>query len=365
LRFTGSFDVASLPPQRLGDGQPAVDFRLGVGTSYREYLHDDEDVKDLRALDLEADGRATFNPRGLAYFKVFEQFARLQQPRNSEGPFQITRDRNRLGAELGVRPGGGTIVTALGYEYDFEIYEEALESESVGDPPRPAEVGNPDSTWHVLTGSAKWRFLPKTAAILDASYSLYDKDNATLSGTGLPAYQDSTALRIQGGLIGLLTPKLTTTLKVGWGRANYDGEDDFRGVIGQAALQWRPSDLTRLSLGYERDFSDSVAANFFVDHRLYAALEQRIAGRWTLSVEPSARFRRYRSYREQFDPGDRELADDRDDTLAELRLGLSFHVSPWLLVGGAYGLETTASGWRGGEGDYVKHVVLLRVEGAF
>jgi len=357
LRFTGHLDLASLPAQRLGGSQPKLDLRVNGAVSYREYLKDDKAVKKLRALDLEGGFRATFNPQGLVHFRIFDQFARLRQPRNSEGPFNITRDRNRAGAELGARPGGGTVSAAVGYEFDVEFYEEDLQSDPVGDP------GNPDSLWHIVTGAGKWKFLPKTAATLDVAYSIYDKDNGVLIMSGEPAYQDSTALRTYAGVVGLLTPRVTATFKAGYGRADYDADEDFGGVIGKADVEWRATPQTRLNLGYERSFQDSVAANFYMDDQFHAGFEQRIASRWQLTLEPAIRFRRYESYREQFDPGGMESA--RDDTLGELHAGLAFYTFPWFLVGGAYNLEVNASGWRGGEGEYSKHVVLLRLEAAF
>jgi len=377
LRLHG--DMATLPPERMsrGDAKPALDFRLGLAAVYREYLTDDTDIKELRALDLEGNFRTTFNPQGAAYFKLHDEFVRQREPRNVRGSNLgganvLTRDHNLAGAELGFRPGGGMVTAAVGYDLGVEIYEEDWNVSSVDDNGTliPNEFGDPDSLWHVLSATGKWKFLPKTALTLDVHYSIYDKDNSLIEPSNapaalVPAYEDSTALRTYLGLVGLVSPKVNAVAKVGYGRATYDSGANFRSIIGTFQIDWRASVQSKLALGYERDFADSVAANFYVDNYLYASYENLLAGRTLLSIKPGVRFRRYEGVRDQFEG----VPDDqREDTLGELDLGLTFQVLPWFLVGGSYELQTDSTDWvgrDGGSNSYVKHVVLLRIEAAF
>jgi hypothetical protein len=352
--ITGHFDLASLPPQRLGnDAHPALDFRLNASAGYREYLSSDRAVEKQRAVDVDSGFHATFNPEGAAYLKLFDQFVRQRQPRDSN-PLFFTQDRNRAGAELGIRPGGGMVTATLGYELNVDLFEEN---------PNP-RTGNPDSFWHMFSGGGRWKFLPKTALTLDVAYAIYNRDNSVLPTTGEPAYEDSTALRTTVGVTGLITPKVTAVAKLGYGRANYDAGEDFGSVIAALQLNWRPTLVSKLALGYDRDFQDSVNANFYVDDYVYASYEHLVGGRWLFTVKPGVRARRYESNRPQFTPSD---PLERSDTIGELQAGLSFQVLSWFLVGAAYNLQTDSTGATIADQDpsFTRHVVLFRAEAAF
>jgi hypothetical protein len=130
-----------------------------------------------------------------------------------------------------------------------------------------------------LTGS--WRFLPKTAAILDSSWDFrfLTDDKNTLQSRGLAS--DSKPFRARAGLAGAVTKRMSLEVTGGWGMSNNDtasggGLETYNNFLATVGIGIRPSESTRINLGYSHDFRDSYFGNYFDVHRGFAQLRQRI-----------------------------------------------------------------------------------------
>ncbi|MEZ4306997.1 MAG: hypothetical protein R3F14_02970 [Polyangiaceae bacterium] len=101
-------------------------------------------------------------------------------------------------------------------------------------------------------------------------------------------------LRVQLGASGLITPSFGLLVMGGWGASFYEPtgqNNDFDSFIGQAELKWyitpNPSSdptaatlaLSSVSVGFTRDFADSLVGTYVERNRGYANLTYFFGGR--------------------------------------------------------------------------------------
>ncbi len=368
LRLVPNFAVATLPPQR-GGGHESLQFRLGALLGLRRYLTDEPGTQNLNSFDAKGDLGLTINPKGAVAFGVYDRFARaVQSIGDTSEP--NTRDTNTAGVDLRFQPGGRALQTTLGYSYDLSIFEEQA----------PGAI-NSNSAYHRGSLAVRWQFLPKTAWLLEGEGRKYQKD-------AKPVFFDSTHARAYLGMTGLLTPRFSTTLKAGYGFANYEGpREDFSNLIAVTSFSWHLRPEGKFTLAYERDFADSTFSNWYLDDYVYAQFEYTVAKSVILGIKPGYRNRKFGGI-PPFDinndvnpAGDGDqvtyLDLERTDHLLELDSSVDFRVADWLFFGVAYLLQTNTNDFATqsvtGEGigpvqateSYVKHIVTGRVEVAY
>jgi hypothetical protein len=359
-------DLATLSPQRT-EGQPAAprvaDFRLRFGGAYRNYFTDNRFITDQNNVDLDGSLNATFNPGGWISFRVSDDYVRTSQARNMEGPGSFVRDYNRAGAQLGVSPGGGMLNFALGYNFYVDHFENGWSYASI----------NPDLMTHEFTLQAGWRFLPKTAVNLWLSQGITSRD-LVLGGQRHP---DSYPFRVELGLIGQLTYKLQAMLRAGYGNGFYQSvagapSGNFNSVIGTAQLKWLIDPTATVTVGYNRNFQDSLFGDSYTDDHFFARYDQLLFGRVVLNVAGGFRYRQYNG----LDPRVWTIGS-RSDALVDAQAGADFRIKDWLFAGVAYNLLLDSTSARpafiSGPGaaplvdnpSYTKHLVSARVEVAY
>ncbi|MEN0062917.1 MAG: hypothetical protein AAGA48_12255 [Myxococcota bacterium] len=186
----------------------------------------------------------------------------------------------------------------------------------------------------------EWRFLPRTAVVLDADVTWQNWAENALDSNGddeeieLP---NSTFYKVRGGLDGQFTRRLFAQVLLGYGIGVYDGTSQAAslGTSGLDGLLFKFSlryDLTqavgdrpgsRLRAGYTKDFNDSFFSNYLALNAFNLEYTGRM-GRFEPSARYSIRFEKYNG----------ELA--RNDVLNRFQLGLATPLGTWarLSVGG-------------------------------
>lgn len=373
LRIVPSLALSSLSPQRGGEtpSQMLV-LRLNGSVGVRKYLSDNEAVQNVSSIDAMAGVSLTINPYGALAFSIYDNFLRSVSARNFEANEPFTRDYNMVGAKATIQPGGRALQTDLGFEYHIDFLEEAL-----------ASGFDPSTRWIRPYLAARWKFLPKTAVLVEGDARFYTKDDQ--SGT----FSESTHGRGLGGMQTLWTPRFGTTLKAGAGVADYDENEDTTQFLAVANLNFYVT-KGRLTLGYERDLADSIFSNWYVDDHIYAHYQHYIGDRIIVGVKPGYRHRTYGGLPDNLvdagaggtcpAPAEGEAcygASDRTDNLVEAEATLDVRVVSWIFAGVAYYLQMDATdfqtviGTAGGgtqteETDsFAKHVVMGRVEAAY
>ena len=285
LRLTPSLSVATLGPQRLEDGTiappPSLQFRGGADLTYREFIGVEEIRKQRNA---SGNAYVTFDvnsgrPIG---FGVFANYRRLIQPSVVADPnLSFNRSDVRAGGELVLQPGSGTLDLRFGYQFYGALFEESN--------------GVPfTNLTHDITVKNRWRFRPRTALFHDTSLRFITYPN---SDRAVQQLNNSTPLRTRVGLNGLLTPRFGTLLAVGYGGSFYEGgtalsTQQYDSINGQAEgtfyLSGNPGSaepgqvsllLSSITLGFNRDFQNSLLGNFYTSNKGYGRVVYFFGGR--------------------------------------------------------------------------------------
>ena len=358
LRIIGHLHLATLPPQRLTDGDnrlvlPKVSFRLKGAVAFREYFHDQRQVTEKRSLEVDAGIKLKLFPYGTFTVVLYDDFARTVPAWSGPNADRIT---NRGGVDFEIKPGGGRLNFTLGYANNLDLFEQDRFS-----------FANKMS--HELRLIAKWRLLPKTAAFFEANSQIYDyldptggeavKDKAT--GKAVPNL-NSYPLRLFLGFAGLFTPRFSVLLKVGYGNSLHVENDSYNMLVALAEATFFISPLSKIKGGFEHNFADSFYGNYFVDERVYIGYDHFIINRILLHLKGEYRFRQH----EGFPAG--SSVQELNYHIITADFGLDYKILEWMYVGLGYNLEyrkQTTPALPSATGtyfnDFVKHQVFGKV----
>jgi hypothetical protein len=349
VALTPALSISTLDPQ-------PVDLSSDASVTWTQYISGSRLVNAQSGLKADVGADVGFNREGPVSFTVQDRLRRTNEPPPVPAEFAYNTTTNRLGATLGVHPGGKVFQHFLSYDWTIVTVD---------------RVPDIDRQIHNFTLKNYWRFLPRTAAVLTGDYSLirYNEPNRN----GVFENVNSTPLRVSAGLTGLITKTLSLRIIGGWGWGFYDDETSFSGVVLDTQVTYRPGpvdDKNRLFLGYTRNFQDSTIANFATFHRPYAGYEQSIAGRIGLSIGANAMIRDYEGAPEGTfagPGGDVTISGGLNDLKVGANAGLGFDIRKWWDVGVRYALsanltdDVVTSEVAGNDAvrEYVKHLVTL------
>jgi hypothetical protein len=330
LRMIAHLHLATTSAQRLEDGEgraapKKVQFRIKSAFAYRQYLTDDTTISDLSALEIDAGLNLKLSPARMFQFEILDDYERRISPRNQVilpgGGFSnetINLNLNRAMARAHFIPGGGRLSFALAYALNLRAYEGSDYSEN-------------NKIFHELSLVGKYLLLPKTALLLEVNQQFYNYYNNSLYN------ENSTPLRVYAGFSGLITPRLSTQIKVGYGNAFYDSGDSFSGVLALVELGYQIGPVAKARLGYQRNFEDSPYSNYVAFHKVYAGYDHVLINRLILHLGVDYAYRQYEGF-------DRLNANGIDVTALDPNLvtgsiGLDYQIQDWIYVGVGYDLQ--------------------------
>jgi hypothetical protein len=298
-------------------------------------------------LQARADLSAHLHEQGPVGFVFADQFIRSDRARSPAVGAGVLSLFNELRASMPLRPGGGAIeiipevAWAMESFQSFSVLPPAGCTEGVCD---PAALETFD--YHNVRGSldGRWRFLPKTAVVLDTDFDLrgYSSGNNP----------DAKLLRIMGGLAGLVSPKVAVTAKAGWGQ-------DF-GTTGGATflLQLEGTYLMSPTMtfkgGYLRTLEPVSAYGLYRDDRGYVEGRALFGGKLALHGTAALDLLSFLA-----------AATPRDDTVLTVDLGPDYQIRPWLMAGVGYQLNTRSSSSAGSGLNYTRHEGYFRVTATY
>ncbi|WP_437775640.1 hypothetical protein [Sorangium sp. So ce1097] len=346
LRITPSFSLSTLSQQRLevtpDAPPPDVEFRGGISATYEEFFpvsgteRGRDRLSEQRNVGGLLDANLTILPRrpwsAILDASVGRTIASSDLGISNQS---FRRIHAEAGAELVWTPGGGLFDWRLGYRFLGTFFE-------------VDEYEGLTNLHHVIRTRGRWRFLPRTALIYDASLGFVDYPNPTSQLSSHP-------LRAQLGINGLVTSSFGLLAMAGWGASFYTPENDaavvrdFDSVIGQLELKWfltpNPGTdpaaatlaLSSLSAGFTRDFQDSFLASYYERNRGYLKLTYFFGGRFLLIADGGVAAHVYPGIPEThsfLDPAD-PWTDVRIDAslFGEYRIGDSLGINSTLRYG--------------------------------
>lgn len=299
---------------------------------------------------------AAFNKTGAIEFQIGDQLVRSDRTNNPLVTIGLLSLYNNLRIAIPIHPGGGALEFTPKAAWAVEFFEPLIG----GNQPPPCQPGDPTcqsnlaytmnySNLNVGLG-ARWRFLPKTAVVFDGTVDYRTYFNVV----GRP----STLMKLQVGLAGLISSKISVLLLAGYARdlvfipptppaTVFNPAQTF---IAQAELGILLSDVTTFKIGYVRTLTPVPVYGVFGDDRGYLEGKTSI-GRFSLLGSAAFDFLTFYG-----DP-------PRQDTIFSLGIRPSVAIFSWFSVSLAYNLNLRFSKLVGvltpPGADFARHEVIL------
>ena len=292
-----------------------------------------------------------FNKDGAVEVQLGDNFLRSDRTQNPVIGVGVLSLFNEVHVAAPIHPGGRALEVTPRVGWAVEFFDPLLTGAvggcQTGDITcNPATLGqmNYSNLNFALTG--RYKFLPKTAVIVDTGL-----DYRTYFSGGT-ANRPATVFRAQAGLNGLISPRISLALMAG---VTHDfGPSNSTAPSGTLQVSYIPTDLTTISLGYTRSIQPTPVFGVFADDRGY--LNAKVGfmdGRLSLNADASVDY--FSFY------GTGGGTSGRNDFLVSGRLGPSFSVTPWFMVGAGYGLSFRTSTASVSTVNYTRHEAFLRL----
>ena len=274
-------------------GKSPIGLNIDASSAYRHYIFlGDDNGKGDTALDQLRQGRngidfarlsgqLTLGALSDVQVILQDKFNYIERPAYEGTVFGFERVDNRLGAAVdfapGRRGGGGPLGINLGYELRSIFFL----NEGNGLPIQ----NRSEKKAHTLSLDTRWRFLPKNFLTFDVSYTANDyndfKQDEEIENAEMLS-RDSTPLRAELGLSGLISTRFSVFLKGGYSNTFNKNGTSFEGFIGLFQLSYE-FQAGELSLGYQRDGQDSGFSNFYQLDRFFTKTSFQFSNSLTLS----------------------------------------------------------------------------------
>lgn len=243
--------------------QAAVD--LTADLDWAQYL----DHSSYSKLFADANLAAGFNRRGTVGLELKDDFQRSANTYVLSLGSAVVSNRNAFDLSVPIKPGGGALILTLNGGWLLETFEKYLP-----DDPRPLSKAD----YNELKGGAelRYKFLPRTAAVVEASYFSRIPNDTQYS------YEIS-GLRALGGVAGLLSTRIAGTLKAGYGDTFNSAPKPFSTWLGQLEVEWLPSETADLRAGYAHDYGvdPGTELSLYEQNRVYLDGKVLLASRYT------------------------------------------------------------------------------------
>lgn len=317
-----------------------VAFKGSADLDWAQYLSG-TDTSGLSRLFADAALGVGLNRRGTLGLEFDDTFQRSAS--TSEVVFQsaLIQNTNTLDLSIPWRPGGGALSVIPMGTWRLSSFEPYVGC-------TPGTASNCTSVtglgYNELSGGLglKWRFLPRTAVVVDASATKRSPNDTTQS-------REVNGWRADMGLEGLISTHIATTLKLGYGSATslagmeetivngspviIQGQPEtqpyasgsFHTWLANAEITWLPTFTSSARLGYTHDWGSDPGIPFglFEEHRLYLDGKKLIGGR--LSAVISGQFE-YLTYK---------ITSGWSD-IVRISPGFNYEILRWLAAGVGY-----------------------------
>ncbi|MFO0600964.1 MAG: hypothetical protein U0228_36980 [Myxococcaceae bacterium] len=227
---------------------------------------------------------AKFNRDGAVEFNVGDSLIRSDRTQNAALGVGAISLFNNVYLAAPIHPGGRAleIIPKVGWAVEFfePLLTGLLPGCTAGNNQCDPNTVNQSNYSNLNFGAnARWKFLPKTALMVDVN-----ADWRTYFAKTTP---DKVVFRAQAGLAGLISPRIAVTLLAGYGGDFTNGS--IHTFIGNAEFSYTVSEQSRIAVGYMRTVVPVPILGSMVDDRGY--LRGGLAlfgGRLVLNAQVSA-----------------------------------------------------------------------------
>jgi len=291
LRVTPSLSLRTLGNERR---QTPVDPKVVFGTSaYASYFElfpldsANSEARNRRNVAIGVDARLDVFPKGKVGFDALAGYTRAIEAEGNTDDLAgegFNRDTLRGGAGLTWRPGGGLFDWRGGYLGTFHTFEDH-------------KFRSLENLQHEIGTRGRWRFLPRSSLLFDATYTM-------VRYTGSTVQTDGDIVQSRAGFHGLVTYHLALLGMLGWASTFYQQHAgsivarQFDSLIGNAEARWfiqgrttlegggsAPAGLSSVALGYTRTVNNSYYGSFYQRDRGYVQFTSLIVGAVAAGLE--------------------------------------------------------------------------------
>lgn len=258
-----------------------VAMKLAVDADVRIPFSSNQAVKDQLGVGIDADASILILPKRAFTIGIFEHFDRQLWTRAVSTSENADRNRNSVGVDLSLHPGGRALDITAGYRWEIERFD---------------SLKLLDTDEHVISLLASWRFYPQTYAFLDAAVRLSEYATARPVGDDVEFanYVPGKPVRAALGVSGYLTERVSLMVKVGYGNSLLDsGAEDFSSVIARLQASFRFGLRSVLHIGAIRDFDLVAFGGQYAYVRGFLSFEQSIRDRVLVHLDFSVDQRRF------------------------------------------------------------------------
>jgi len=266
-------------------GDPAA-VTLDASLDWAQYLDGNSDLSRLYGQSQLGVG---INRKGTVGLELTDSFRRSSSTNFLNLGGAIIDNSNQLEVAVPWRPGGGAFVTTVSGGWDLESFSAfksgALCQQNIPqcDQSQLAKLGYSDAKGGL---ELRWRFLPRTAAVLSGEYWKRLPSSSTLSSKPW-------GWRFWGGAAGLVTSHLAGTLKGGYGAVD-DNPGSISSWLANAEGEWIPLETASLKAGYLHDVgADPGTDGGYTSHRGYLDGRVLLASLYTAQLDASYEHRTY------------------------------------------------------------------------
>lgn len=279
-----------------------------------------------------------FNRDGVAEVQLGDNLVRSDRTQNPAFAVGVLSLFNNLYLAVPIHPGGRALEVTPKVGWSVEFFEALLQGFVAGcvagSACDPAAV--PISNYSNLNFgiNARWKFLPKTAVILDvnADWRTYFTKTAA---TG-----DKVLFRAQVGLAGLISPRIAVTLLAGYGGDFTNGS--IHTVIGTAEFSYTITEQSRIAVGYARNTIAVPVIGTAIDDRGYLRGGLGLlGGRLLLNAQVSADY--FTFLGAPTNAAAPTPNPTRNDFLLSVSAGPTVIITSWFDVGANYTLSVRTS----------------------
>lgn len=273
---------------------------------------------------------ASFNRAGAAEVKVSDTFTRSDRTQNIAVGVGVLSLYNSVGLGVALRPGGGALEISPSAGWAVEMFDPLLTGVVSGCTNaaditcNPSLVGRMNYNNLNVSLSAKWKFLPKTAVLLNTGF-----DYRTYFVNDQSVNPDARVLRAQVGLLGLVSPHVSVTVLAGYGGNFLTNLNTF---IANADVSYLFAGNSKISLGYVRTLQPVPHFGTFIDDtgKLSAAVGL-LGGRLSLGAALTVDYVSFAG------------PENRHDLVFGAGAGPSFDVTSWFQVSASYAAALRSS----------------------
>lgn len=310
-----------------------------------------------------ADLLAVFNRGGQVEFNLGDTFSYSDRTPSVVVAQGVMSLLNEARASLTIRPGGGAleIVPKGAFAVEFLRPLSSTPDPSCTTDPVCQLINTENMDYsNIQPGlEARWKFLPKTAVVLDATF---DFRNYFVATTNQPAQ----LLKAQAGLQGLVTTKIATVAKLGW---SYDFAPTTPGrnagantFIAHAEITYLMNEASNIKGGYLRTVEPVPLLRGYQDDRAYAEARFLFQGRLLLRAYGAFDLLSFAGVA-QTPPA--PPLPGRTDTGITIDASAEYQIFPWLYATAGYVLTNRASQVPSRTLNVTRHEPYLRVTGAY